>query len=66
MGKARQAARKARQAAAATIAIDSQVPPHCPACNATMVKRKARRGANAGAEFWGCSGYAICRGTRPL
>ncbi|MDZ4300868.1 MAG: hypothetical protein U1C13_04375 [Pseudomonas sp.] len=29
-----------------------------------MVKRPARRGANAGGEFWGCSHYPKCRGTR--
>jgi hypothetical protein len=40
--------------------------PHCPECNAGMVKRKARRGANVGDGFWGCSGYPRCRGTRAL
>ena len=29
---------------------------HCPACDAAMVKRTARRGANFGSEFWRCSG----------
>src|SRR4051812_13163236 len=38
--------------------------PHCPSCNRTMVKRTARRGINAGSEFWGCSEYPRCRGTR--
>src|SRR6266513_859720 len=38
--------------------------PHCPSCNRTMVKRTARRGVNAGSEFWGCSEYPRCRGTR--
>nr|WP_301002462.1 restriction endonuclease [Capsulimonas corticalis] len=36
----------------------------CPACGAEMVRRTARRGANAGGEFWGCSQYPRCRGTR--
>lgn len=27
-----------------------------------MVKRTARRRANAGGEFWGCTGYPACRG----
>ena len=39
--------------------------PSCPVCRSTMVKRTARRGANAGAGFWGCSRYPSCRGTRP-
>src|ERR1700730_10967771 len=29
--------------------------PHCPSCNQTMVRRRARRGANAGSDFWGCT-----------
>ena len=39
--------------------------PACPLCSQPMVKRTARRGTHAGAEFWGCSGYPACRGTRP-
>ncbi len=34
----------------------------CPKCNSPMVKRKARQGARAGQEFWGCSQYPKCRG----
>jgi Topoisomerase DNA binding C4 zinc finger len=37
----------------------------CPRCNGRMVRRTARRGANSGQEFWGCSRYPICRGLRP-
>ncbi len=40
-------------------------PPHCPSCQARMVKRTARRGANSGNTFWGCSNYPTCRGVRP-
>lgn len=39
-------------------------PPTCPACHKEMVRRTAKRGANAGAEFWGCVAYPGCRGTR--
>ncbi|WP_432696977.1 restriction endonuclease [Marinobacterium sp. YM272] len=39
---------------------------YCPKCSSTMVKRIARRGANTGQEFWGCSRYPKCRGVRPL
>jgi restriction system protein len=41
------------------------VAPGCPRCNKPMVHRVAKRGANAGSGFWGCSGYPACRGTRP-
>ena len=40
--------------------------PTCPVCSKAMLKRTAKRGASAGSEFWGCSGYPSCRGTRPL
>ncbi|MBE0596008.1 MAG: four helix bundle protein [Desulfuromonadales bacterium] len=37
----------------------------CPACGKPMVLRMARKGPNAGAAFWGCSGYPGCRATMP-
>ncbi len=40
--------------------------PDCPLCAKPMVKRMAKRGTNAGAEFWGCTAYPTCRGTRPI
>lgn len=40
--------------------------PACPLCSKPMVRRTAKRGANAGSEFWGCTGYPACRGTRPI
>jgi len=39
-------------------------PPSCPTCQAAMVRRTARKGAHAGSQFWGCSKYPVCRGTR--
>jgi len=39
--------------------------PACPVCQAAMVKRTAKRGANSGNAFWGCSQYPGCKGTRP-
>jgi len=39
--------------------------PQCPRCGSPMVLRTARRGANAGEQFWGCSTYPKCQGTRP-
>jgi len=40
--------------------------PACPRCGATMVKRLAKQGSNAGGSFWGCSGYPACRGVRAI
>ncbi len=40
--------------------------PTCPLCSKRLMKRTAKRGANAGSEFWGCTGYPACRGTRPV
>lgn len=34
----------------------------CPKCGSTMVLRKARKGQNAGNQFWGCATYPACRG----
>lgn len=36
----------------------------CPVCGSAMVKRTAGKGVNAGSQFWGCSRYPGCRGTR--
>ncbi len=46
--------------------LDSASMPLCPKCGAEMVLRTAKRGANAGNQFWGCSNYPRCRQTRPL
>lgn len=40
--------------------------PHCPHCQSPMVKRTAKKGPNAEKEFWGCSRYPHCRGTRDV
>ena len=36
----------------------------CPLCSSAMVRRVAKRGPNAGEQFYGCSTYPACRGTR--
>lgn len=33
----------------------------CPKCGATMIRRKAAKGPNAGKEFYGCSNFPKCR-----
>ena len=57
--KDRLAARDAAHAAAGDA-------PMCPVCGKPMRKRVAKRGQNAGNEFWSCSGWPECTGTRPV
>lgn len=40
--------------------------PACPKCGKPMLKRMQKKGQGQGREFWGCSGYPQCNGTRPL
>lgn len=49
-----------------TAPLKAVTEPSCPHCNATMVKRVARKGGNVGSEFWGCSKFPSCRGIRQL
>ena len=37
---------------------------NCPKCGAELILRTARRGPNAGRQFYGCSRYPSCRYTR--
>jgi restriction system protein len=53
-----------RPAPAAVATQDST--PSCPSCGSAMTKRKAKRGANVGGEFWGCATYPACKGTRAI
>ncbi|HXT41544.1 MAG TPA: restriction endonuclease, partial [Candidatus Angelobacter sp.] len=45
---------------------DSTPVPTCPNCGKPMVIRTARRGGNAGNQFWGCASYPACKGTREV
>ncbi|MBQ7690278.1 MAG: four helix bundle protein [Muribaculaceae bacterium] len=38
--------------------------PLCPRCGKPMIRRTIKRGTKAGQQFWGCSGYPKCPGTR--
>lgn len=38
----------------------------CPRCGKDLVLRQAKRGPNAGGQFWGCSGYPRCRHTEQV
>ncbi|HEX7891311.1 MAG TPA: restriction endonuclease [Ramlibacter sp.] len=57
-------AQAVRPAAVRSSPSDSASTPPCPVCNAPMVRRTARKGTNAGSEFWGCSTFPKCRGAR--
>ncbi len=41
-------------------------PPPCPRCGGEMVRRTARKGSNAGNQFWGCRSFPRCRGTAKI
>ncbi len=43
-------------------AKNSEGEKRCPKCGAPMVLRRAKKGANAGKEFWGCSRWPGCKG----
>ena len=49
-----------------TVELKAAIELSCPQCGSTMVKRVARKGGNAGSEFWGCSTFPSCRGVRQL
>lgn len=53
-------------AAAPSATAPAAAAPSCPICTKAMVRRTAKRGANAGSGFWGCSGYPSCKGTRAI
>ena len=38
--------------------------PLCHICGKPMIRRTIKRGSKAGQQFWGCSGYPECQGTR--
>lgn len=40
--------------------------PPCPLCGKPMRRRMARKGINSGHEFWSCTDYPNCRGTRSI
>ena len=38
----------------------------CPMCSSAMVERIAKRGAQSGERFMGCTNYPACKGTRAI
>jgi restriction system protein len=49
-----------------TPAAPQSATPACPRCGATMSKRIAKQGTNAGNAFWGCTRFPDCRGIRAI
>jgi restriction system protein len=59
----------AGDATAASVAPTAQAAGHvpaCPICSRAMTRRVARKGTSVGGEFWGCTAFPGCRGTRPI
>lgn len=54
-----------RLAARTEKSVQADAPP-CPICGKPMIKRVAKKGINSGKEFWSCSGYPQCNGTRRI
>ena len=44
----------------------TEAAPNCPRCNEIMVLRTAKKGANKGNSFWGCSTFPKCRSMKPV
>ncbi|MCM1110532.1 MAG: four helix bundle protein [Clostridium sp.] len=40
--------------------------PVCPKCGKTMLQRTIQKGTRQGEQFWGCSDYPKCNGTRSV
>ncbi len=40
---------------------NSEPSPPCPKCDQSMRRRRSAKG-----EFWGCTGYPACKGTKPM
>lgn len=47
------------------VTASNTLPAKCPKCGSTMALRVAKKGPQPGSEFWGCTQYPACRGTRP-
>ena len=59
------AERRPAQPAAAPVVTTASGAMTCSRCGSPMVRRVAKAGAGAGSEFWGCTKFPACRGTRP-
>lgn len=53
-------------ARAAELELPNPGAPACPLCAKPMRLCTARQGPHSGSQFWGCSAYPKCKGTRQL
>ena len=51
--------------ASSPIPAEAKSGTQCPRCGSPLLLRTARRGPNAGSEFYGCSSFPKCRYVRP-
>jgi restriction system protein len=67
MAKAFQSHRLSKEATSSAPVLADITPerPKCPTCGNGMVLRRSKTGKTIGQEFWGCSRFPKCRGTRP-
>ncbi len=56
---------RGKQASPPPPAAELEGETQCPRCGSPLVLRTARRGPNAGSEFYGCSSFPKCRYIRP-
>jgi len=54
------------QARATQHELPNSPAPVCPLCAKPMRLRTARKGPHAGSQFWGCSAYRDCKGSRNI
>jgi four helix bundle suffix protein len=66
MTSARLEVKREAESIAAETPANTTVSPPCPICTAKMKIRTARNGTNAGRDFWGCSKFPECKGTRAV
>jgi restriction system protein len=59
-------ARRSQVAPEIREAPQTEIVPQCPKCENLMILRTAKKGTNAGSQFWGCSTYPKCNGIRAV
>jgi restriction system protein len=50
-----------KQAVESESAVEESHEPTCPKCGSDMALREAKKGNNAGNQFWGCTNFPKCR-----
>ncbi len=64
--KKKKPAHPQQSAQSKSVAAVEALPHVCPKCGGTLVLRIAKRGSNAGNQFYGCSNYPKCRFTKNI